>query len=153
MIDGKLLHGHLHPEMGHIRIPRNRQLDPFPGSCPYHGDCLEGLVASRALEARSGKSPHLVADDDPIWTMVIEHLAMGLTNWICTLSPEKIILGGGIMQRTLLFPLLRSRATELLGGYVDSVEIVPPGLGSRAGVLGALALAEAACTPKLPAAS
>ena len=144
MVNGQLLHGRQHPEMGHIRVPHDREQDPFPGNCPYHGDCLEGLIAARALEARWGQPPHLLPNGHAAWDLLSHYLALGLTNWICTLSPEKVILGGGIMQRSELFPQLRSRVAELLNRYIDPPDLVPPRLGGRAGVLGAIALAEAA---------
>jgi fructokinase len=140
-IDGRLLHGRLHPEMGHIRIPHDRARDPFAGHCPYHGDCLEGLAAGPAIQARSGQSPDLLPDGHAAWDLEAEYLALGIANWTCTLSPEQIILGGGVMQRAELFPKIRSRIAELLNGYVELPDIVPPGLGTRSGVLGALALA------------
>jgi len=143
MVNGQLLHGHLHSEMGHIRIPRDLARDPFPGNCPYHGDCLEGLIAAPALEARYGCPPHLLPADHPAWDLVSGYLALGLNNWICTLSPQKVILGGGIMQRVELFPRLRSRVGELLNGYITPPDLVPAELGTAAGVLGAIALADA----------
>ena len=98
-VHGRLLHGRQHPEMGHIRIPHDTLRDPFPGNCPYHGDCLEGLIAAPALQARSGQIARDLPPDHPIWNLFINYLALGLFNWIVTLSPEKVILGGGIMQR------------------------------------------------------
>ena len=140
-IDGRLLHGRLHPEMGHIRIPHDRARDPFAGSCPYHGDCLEGLAAGPAIEARWGLPADQLPDGHAAWDLEAEYLALGIASWTCTLSPERIILGGGVMQRTELYPKIRSRVAELLNGYLESPEIVPPELGTRAGVLGAIALA------------
>jgi fructokinase len=140
-IDGRLLHGRSHPEMGHIRIPHDRARDPFPGHCPYHGDCLEGLAAGPAIEARWGQLPDLLPDGHAAWDLEAEYLALGIASWTCTLSPEQIILGGGVMQRAELFPKIRSRVAELLNGYVELPGIVAPGLGTRSGVLGAIALA------------
>jgi fructokinase len=144
LIDGRLLHGRLHPEMGHIRVPHDGIRDPFPGNCPYHGDCLEGLAAGPAIEARWGKAGHLLPDGHPAWDLEAEYLALGIADWTFTLSPQRIILGGGIMQRQELFAKLRVRVAQLLNGYLEPPEIVPPELGTRAGVLGAIALAEAA---------
>ena len=141
ILDGRLLHGKLHPEMGHIRIPHDRARDPFPGNCPYHGDCLEGLAAGPAIEARWGQPGHLLPDGHPAWDLEAEYLALGIVSWTCTLSPERILLGGGIMQREELFAKVRARVAELLNGYLETPEIVAPKLGRRAGVLGALALA------------
>jgi fructokinase len=137
-----LLHGRLHPEMGHIRIPHDRARDPFPGNCPYHGDCLEGLAAGPAIQARWGQPGHLLPDGHAVWDLQAEYLALGIVSWTCTLSPERIVLGGGVMQRQQLFPKLRIRVAELLNGYLEPPEIVPPKLGTRAGVLGAIALAD-----------
>jgi fructokinase len=150
MVNGKLIHGLVHPEMGHIRIPHDRGRDPYPGSCPYHGDCLEGLAAGPALEERWGQRGEALPADHPAWPLEADYLAFGLVNIICVLSPQRIIIGGGVMQQPQLFPLVRQRVQELLNNYLpvpailDHIDdyIVPPGLGDRAGVLGAMALAE-----------
>jgi fructokinase len=142
MMNGRLLHGRTHPEMGHLRVPHDRQRDPFPGNCPYHGDCLEGLAAAPAIEARWGQPGHLLPAGHPAWELEAEYLALGISSWIFTLSPQRIILGGGIMSREELLPLIRVKVAALLNGYVDAPEIVPPRLGARAGVLGAIALAQ-----------
>ncbi len=141
LVDGRLLHGRLHPEMGHIRIPHDWARDPFAGNCPYHGDCLEGLAAAPAIETRWGLPGHLLPGGHPAWDLEAEYLAHGIVNWTCILSPERIVLGGGVMQREELFPKLRVRVAELLNGYLASPEMAPPMLGARAGVLGAVALA------------
>jgi fructokinase len=150
MVNGKLIHGLVHPEMGHIRIPHDRGRDPYVGSCPYHGDCLEGLAAGPALEERWGQRGETLPADHPAWPLEADYLAFGLVNIICVLSPQRIIIGGGVMQQPQLFPLVRRRVQELLNNYLpvpailDHIDdyIVPPGLGDRAGVLGAMALAE-----------
>ncbi|MCJ7810712.1 MAG: ROK family protein [Dehalococcoidia bacterium] len=152
MVNGRLTHGLSHPEMGHIRIPHDRALDPFDGSCPYHGDCLEGLASGPALEARWGQHGATLGEDHPAWPLEADYLAFGLVNLICILLPQRIIMGGGIMQQPQIFPLLRRKVQELLNGYLQAPEIldqideyiVPPGLGNRAGVLGALVLAQRA---------
>jgi fructokinase len=141
MLNGRLMHGRSHPEMGHIRIPHDLQRDPFPGNCPYHGDCIEGLAAAPAIEARWGQPAEALAAGHPAWDLEAHYLALGLSNWICTLAPERIILGGGLMRREALLPLVEKRVTALLNGYMHVPEIVPPALGRRAGVLGAIALA------------
>lgn len=140
-MDGRLLHGRLHPEMGHIRIPHDRARDPFPGNCPYHGDCLEGLAAGPAIAERWGKPAHLIPGGHPCWDLEAEYLALGVASLACVLSPQRIVLGGGVMQRQELFPKTRARVSELLNGYLELPAIVPPLLGTRAGVFGALALA------------
>jgi fructokinase len=143
MVNGRLLHGRTHPEMGHLRIPHDLQRDPFPGNCPYHGDCLEGLAAAPAIEARWAKPAHELSAGHPAWELEAHYLALGIANLACALSPQRIILGGGVMRRGELYPLVRVKVATLLNGYVDAPEIVPPQLGARAGVLGAIALAQA----------
>jgi fructokinase len=149
MVEGKLLHGLLHPEMGHVRIAHDRQADPFPGVCPYHGDCWEGLATGPAIEARWERKGQDLPADHPAWQLEAHYLALGVANLICTLSPQRIILGGGVVRQQSLFPLIRRRTVELLNGYIQMREItegmdqfiVPPQLGDNAGVLGAIALA------------
>ena len=144
MLEGRLLHGRRHPEMGHIRIPHDRERDPFPGNCPYHGDCLEGLAAAPAIEARWRQSPNDLPEGHPAWELEAHYLALGIANLSLVLSPQRIILGGGIMRRKELYPMVRAKVSALLNGYIEAPEIVPPGLGERAGVLGAIALAQTA---------
>jgi fructokinase len=149
MVNGKLIHGLHHPEMGHIRVPHDWNRDPFPGSCPFHEDCLEGLAASPALQKRWKQSPEKLPPDHQAWLLEADYLALGLTNYICTLSPQRIILGGGVMGQSQLFPLIRKRVQTLLNGYIIAPEIIkdidnyiiPPNLGKQAGVLGGIALA------------
>ncbi len=150
MVGGRLIHGLLHPEMGHIRIPHDRQHDPYSGWCPYHGDCLEGLAAGPALEGRWGQRGETLPPDHPAWELEAHYLALGLHNYICTFSPQRILLGGGIMAQTHLFPMIRANVQRLLNEYIkvpaltEDIEdyIVPPVLGNLAGVLGAIALAQ-----------
>jgi fructokinase len=152
MVGGKLMHGLIHPEMGHIRLPHDLDADPFPGVCPFHGDCLEGLASGPSIESRWGQSPETLPSDHPAWKLEAHYLALALVNYICTLSPQRIILGGGVMKEGHLFPRIRAEVQDLLNGYVQAPEIldgidhyiVPPALGGRAGVLGAIALAERA---------
>jgi fructokinase len=144
---GRLVHGLVHPELGHLRVPHDRDADPFPGACPFHGDCWEGLASARALEARWGRPAGELGDDPEIWALEAGYLALGLVAAVCVLSPERIVLGGGVMRREGLMELVRERLVELLGGYLDvgdpAAFLVPPALGSRSGVLGAIALAAA----------
>jgi fructokinase len=142
MANGRLLHGRMHPEMGHVRVPHDWKRDPFPGCCPFHGDCLEGLAAGPAIERRWGAQGESLPAGHAAWELESDYLALGLVSWICTLSPQRIILGGGIAERLDLLGLQRKVGT-LLNGYLDPPDMVAPGLGSLAGVLGALALAEA----------
>jgi fructokinase len=141
MVNGGLMHGRTHPEMGHIRIPHDGEQDPFAGCCPFHGDCLEGLACAPAIRARWGQAGESLPDDHKAWDLEAQYLALGIASWICTLSPQRIVLGGGVMRRQKLYPLVRSKVSALLNGYVEEPEIVPPLLGARAGVLGAIALA------------
>jgi len=149
LVNGQFMHGLIHPEMGHIRLPRHPD-DAFAGACPYHGDCFEGMAAGPALEQRWGQRAETLADDHPAWEIEAHYLAHGLVNFICTLSPQRIVMGGGVMEQRQLFPLIRHKVQMLLNGYVQSPAIlekideyiVPPGLGHKAGALGAIALAE-----------
>jgi len=149
MVGGQRLHGVLHPEMGHMRIAHDLNADPFPGACPFHGDCWEGLASGPAIEARWGGKGQELADDHPAWDLEAHYLALGVNNLVCALSPQRIILGGGVMRHASLFPRVRRRTLELLNQYIQAPEIVkdidaylvPPGLGDNAGVLGAIALA------------
>jgi fructokinase len=139
MVNGALLHGLSHPEMGHIRIPHDLSMDPFPGTCYAHGDCLEGLASGVAIEKRWGvRGEHLPAGH-PAWDLEAVHLAHGLANFICTLSPRKIIIGGSVMRGTPM-ELVRAKTAAALNGYLAMPEIVAPELGEQAGVLGAIAL-------------
>jgi fructokinase len=148
MIENRLMHGLIHPEMGHIAVPQDREKDPFAGCCPFHGNCLEGLASGPAMKERWGISPEDMPPDHPGWQLEAEYLSWALVNFICTLSPRRIILGGGVMEKGYLFPPIRARVRELLNGYLRAWEIledidnyiVPPALSNRAGVLGALAL-------------
>jgi fructokinase len=152
LVSGSPLHGLQHPEMGHIRVPHDRARDPYAGICPYHGDCLEGLASGPAIEARWGTAAGNLPADHPAWELEAHYLALGLANWVSILSPSRIVLGGGVMQQPQLFPLMRRKLQEELNGYIPCPElqegidryIVPAKLGDRAGVLGALVLAEAA---------
>jgi fructokinase len=151
VVNGRLVHGLLHPELGHMRIPHDRVADPFAGSCPYHGDCFEGLASGEAMRRRWGANAEELDDDEP-WELEAQYLALGLVNVICAVSPERIILGGGVMNEPTLLARVQERLPELLAGYFDAPElkdaiggfVVRPGLGDRAGVLGAIALAQEA---------
>jgi fructokinase len=142
VVNGRPVHGLVHPEMGHARIPHDRTADPFLGACPRHGDCWEGLAAAPALTARWGRSPDSLPDQHPAWPLEAHYLALGLTNIVLTLSPDRIVLGGGVMSRAGLLERVRAHVDALIAGYVPAAAIVAPGLGNRSGVLGALALAQ-----------
>jgi fructokinase len=152
LIEGRPVHGLVHPEMGHQRLPHDRARDPFVGVCPHHGDCWEGLAGAPALAARWGQAPEALPDAHPAWELEADYLALGLANVVLMLSPERVVLGGGVMTRASLWPLVRTKLTAVLGGYVSSTALgdgidrylVPPALGELAGVLGAMALAHQA---------
>jgi fructokinase len=151
MANGTLLHGLIHPEIGHMRLPHDRVRDPFDGVCPFHGDCWEGLASGEALRERWG-CPAYENSATEAWALEAEYLASGLVNLICTLSPERIIVGGGVINHPGLLERVRVRVRELLGGYISAPEvtttdgieryIVSPTLGDHAGVLGAIRLAQ-----------
>ncbi len=152
LVNGKLLHGLVHPEMGHIMLPHDLAQDPYRGNCPFHSDCFEGLACGPALEKRWGAPAETLGPDHPAWDLEAHYIALALASYIYTLSPQRIILGGGVPQQPHLIPLIRQKVQALLNGYVQSPQIlkeissyiVPPGLGGRAGVLGAIAMAEKA---------
>lgn len=148
VVGGELLHGLAHPELGHLRIPHDREADPFPGLCAYHGDCWEGLASGPAIEARWDTPAHQIGDK-AAWELEARYLALGLVSVISVLSPRRVVLGGGVMSRPGLLELVRRELVALMNGYQglgdDIAEfLVPPALGRRSGVLGALALAESA---------
>lgn len=150
IVQGRPHHGIVHPEMGHMRVPHDRHEDVFDGVCPYHGDCLEGLASGLAIQARTGKSGEQLPAYHPVWELEAAYLASAITNLICVASPQRIIMGGGVMQQEQLFPMIRLKVRQLLNSYIQSPMItetnadyiVPPKLGQRAGVLGAIALAK-----------
>jgi fructokinase len=150
LINGKLMHGLLHPEMGHIPLPRDSALDPFEGNCPFHGDCFEGLASGPAMEKRWGQKAETLPFDHPAWDLEAHYIALALRSFICTLSPQRIIIGGGVAQQPQIMPLIRQKTLATLNGYVQSSAILenidtyiaPPALGGQAGVLGAIALAQ-----------
>jgi fructokinase len=148
---GVPLHGLVHPEPGHVLVPHDRERDPFPGCCPYHGDCLEGLASGEALRQRWG-APGEELRDPAVWDLEAEYLAAGFANLVLTVSPRRLIVGGGVGGVPGLLDLVRPRLAEALGGYLDAPELgggldeylVAPVLGPRSGVVGALELARAA---------
>jgi fructokinase len=151
--NGRVLHGLLHPEFGHMRIPHDRARDPFDGTCPYHGDCLEGLASGHAIQQRWGK-PGQDLSGSTVWDLEAEYLALALVNVVCLLSPQRVIVGGGVAQAPALLLALRRRVRDLLAGYLRAPEltepaatedfIVPPRLGGHSGVIGAIELAREA---------
>jgi fructokinase len=148
VVAGKPLHGMLHPEIGHI-YPRRHTLDgDFKGVCPFHGDCLEGLASGPAILARCGASLDQLDGDHPQWEILADYLGQMCLQLVLTVSPRRIVMGGGVMSQTRLLPMIRARLQHWLHGYIDRGEVlggideyvVAPGLGTQSGVLGALAL-------------
>ena len=145
--EGKLVHGLLHPEAGHIPVRRHPE-DSFEGSCPYHKDCLEGLAAGPAIEKRYGIKGSELPEDHIAWQLEAYYIAEALISTILLVSPERIILGGGVMHQQHLFPLIRASVQQKLNGYVQhemlltkiDEYIIPPGLGDDAGLCGAIAI-------------
>jgi len=148
MVNGDLIHGLVHTEMGHIRVVRCAE-DKYPGGCPFHGDCFEGMASGPAFKARWGEAGTKLPMDHVAWKIEADYIAQAISNYIYVLSPERFVIGGGVMHHEGLFPLIRKRVVEILNGYVDSPSIlknidkyiVPPGLGDNAGVAGGIALA------------
>jgi fructokinase len=147
--NGLPLHGLIHPEAGHFAIPHNFQKDPFPGICPYHGDCLEGLAAGPAIEKRWGQRAENLPDKHPAWELEAEYIALALANLIYAYSPMRIVLGGGVPAHPGLHDAVRRKVKQLINNYIHSPMllekinsyIIPPTLGNRSGVLGAIAMA------------
>ena len=152
IVEGHLVHGLLHPEMGHMNLAM-REDDTYTGKCPFHGTCFEGLAAGPAIEARWNKSAKELPVDHPAWDLEAWYIAQALAIYVLTLSPKKIILGGGVMHQKQLFPMIHKYLRERLNGYIQKDEIltdkvndyiVYPELGDNAGICGALALAKMA---------
>lgn len=146
-IEGRLLHGMLHPEAGHVLIHK-RDNDSYDGRCPYHKNCLEGLASGPAIEARWGREAVRLADRPEVWELEAYYIAQALTGYILTLSPQMIIMGGGVMRQEQLFPMIRNQVTQMLGGYIQAKKlqdmenyIVPASLYDNQGIMGCLELA------------
>lgn len=148
IIEGNIVHGMLHPEMGHILVKRH-PTDYYIGKCPFHSDCFEGMASGPAIEERWGIKAYNLPIGHKAWELEGYYIAQALINYILILSPEKIILGGGVMKQKQLFPIIRKNIKELLNDYVQTKEILEnideyiiyPYLGDNAGLLGAAALA------------
>jgi fructokinase len=152
--EGKLLHGLIHPEMGHIFIKHDVTKDPFAGACPFHNDCFEGLASGVAVEKRWGARGGTLDKNHPAWDLETDYIAQALATYSMTLSPQRLILGGGIGSIPHLLPLIQAKTKTYINGYIQSPNIlenietyiVHPGLGNRSGMLGAMALAEKTLT-------
>ncbi len=150
IVNGKPVHGMLHPEAGHTLLIQDKTKDPYAGHCPYHGACVEGLCNGPSIQARFGKPASELGEDHPFWEVLANYLAQVCVQQILITSPEKIVLGGGVMHQLQLFPMIRKETIRLLNGYIQTPQILenidryitPPALGDRAGACGAIALAQ-----------
>ena len=149
LVNGKPIHGMMHPEIGHL-YPRRHALDRgFAGICPFHGDCMEGVASGPAIQARSGGSLQELDTAHVQWEIEADYLGQLCAQLVVTLSPQRIVMGGGVMNQVGLLGPIRHRMRHWLAGYIDRSELlsddssflVTPGLGGRAGVLGAMVLA------------
>ena len=146
--NNRIVQGATHTELGHIGIAQNPD-DTFKGSCPFHSNCLEGLASGTAVNKRwEVSSASKLADDHIAWQFEAEYLAKAITSFVFTLSPEKVILGGGIMHKTVLFDMIRFNLKKYINNYFDypalqdmSSFVVPASFGDNTGVKGSLALA------------
>lgn len=146
-VGSHLLHGMLHPEAGHIMMKRH-PADEYEGGCPFHKDCFEGLASGPAIEARWGMKATELADRPEVWEMEAYYIAQALVNYAMVLSPQRMVLGGGVMHQTQLYPLIRKYFAHLMAGYVKTKEledletyIVPYSLEDNQGIMGCLQLA------------
>lgn len=146
IVDGRLVHGMLHPEGGHILLHKLPH-DTYEGFCPFHKNCMEGLAAGPAIEGRWGKKAVALADRTEVWEMEAEYIAQALVDYLMLFSPQRIILGGGVMHQTQLLPLIREKFHKLLNGYIKTKEledldsyIVAQSLDDKQGIMGALKL-------------
>lgn len=152
IVNGKTLHGLIHPEAGHMFIPHDRTADPFPGICPFHEDCVEGLASGPSMAKRWGQPAETLPDDHPGWDLEAKYIGFLISNLLLNFSPKRIVLGGGVPQHAGFIPKVRKLVQQQLNGYIQSSKvtdtiadlIVSPSLGNQAGVMGAIALAKTA---------
>ena len=150
IVGGRPLHGLSHPEIGHIKIPRHDFDRDFPGVCPFHGDCVEGLISGPSIHARFGRNFSELAGDHPFRTVLASYLGSLCAQIVLMLSPQRIVLGGGVMEDGSLYPQVAQAMREALNGYIrhplieEDALVVAPALGQRSGIIGALALAREA---------
>lgn len=150
MCAGRLLHGMLHPEAGHMLV-RTRPTEEGRCVCPSHASCLEGLASGPAIAARWGKPAAELADNDEVWMLEGDYLGQMCANLVLMYSPHRIVLGGGVMHQEQLYGIVRKKTLEYLGGYIQTAElkdmenyICAPGCGGDQGILGAAELARRA---------
>ncbi|MGI4876703.1 MAG: ROK family protein [Janthinobacterium lividum] len=149
VVGGHPVHGRLHPEAGHLMVRRDPVRDPFPGNCPFHADCLEGLISGPAIERRLGQPGATAAPDHAVWELIADYLAQLAATLCYVVAPQRIVLGGGVGQNSHLIARVQAAVARQLGGYLPDLEgstalaslVVAPALGDRSGVLGAVALA------------
>jgi fructokinase len=149
LVNGHPVHGLVHPEAGHFSIPHDKEKDPFTGICPYHKDCLEGLASGPAMAERWRQDVKTLPESHPAWELEAEYISLALVNLTYAYSPQRIVLGGGVSLHPGLHRSVRQKVGQTLNGYIQSPlvlknmdeYIVPPTLGNRSGVLGAIALA------------
>jgi fructokinase len=147
-MNGSLLHGMLHPEAGHVLLSKHPE-DTFEGVCPYHPNCFEGLASGPSIERRWNKKAYELEDNAKVWELEAYYIAQGIVNYILTLSPHKIVLGGGVMHQKQLLPLIRNQVAILLNGYIKTSQmeeldqyIVPASLQDNQGIMGCIQLAK-----------
>jgi fructokinase len=147
-MNGSLLHGMLHPEAGHVLMSKHPE-DTFEGVCPYHPNCFEGLASGPSIERRWNKKAYELEENAKAWEIEAYYIAQGIVNYILTLSPHKIVLGGGVMHQKQLFPLIRNEVARLLNGYIKTNQmeeldqyIVPASLQDNQGIMGCIQLAK-----------
>ncbi len=149
MAEGNLLHGMLHPEAGHIPIrPHETDIEKgFTEVCPYHKYCFEGLATGPSIEKRWGEKGAKLAGKKEVWELEAHYIAEAVYGYILTLSPQIIILGGGVMHQKQLFDLIRKNVVEMNAGYIRTKEledignyIVPCSLNDNQGIMGAVKL-------------
>lgn len=154
IVAGRTVHGASHPEMGHIRVRRHALDSGFAGTCPFHGDCLEGLASGPALLARYGLPLDKLPPTHEAFTIASYYLAQLAVNALLVLAPQRIVFGGGVMENAAVLAGIREAADALMKDYagLDRVElarrIVAPALGQRAGIAGALVLAGLQSPPR-----
>lgn len=149
VVEGRIIHGLRHPEMGHVSVPRQPG-DGFAGDCPFHADCLEGMASGTAIAARWGRPAEQLDGEElqAATRLQAAYLAAGLRNIVYSLAPQRIVIGGSVTGLPGLFPLVRANLSEALVRYPGLPEhdagdfIVPAALGPLAGPVGALVLAE-----------